>query len=152
MSTTRTGKLAIGFRRMGWAWNKDLDGMLTWARGNGFSAVDIGKDGDTAAPAVLKAGLQVGSVDLAVWQGMISPDKATRDAALAKNTDYINACSKVIQHANYFLVMLPEKSALPREENFRYMVESFSLLAPVLEKTGGKLVIEGWPGAGALCS
>ena len=47
--------------------------------------------------------------------------------------------------------MLPEKADLPRSENFRYMVESFSLLASDLEKSGGRIVIEGWPGPGALC-
>ena len=49
---------------------------------------------------------------------------------------------------NFFLVMLPEKPALPRAENFGYMVESFSELAPILEKYEARLVIEGWPGSG----
>jgi sugar phosphate isomerase/epimerase len=31
------------------------------------------------------------------------------------------------------------------------MVESFNALVPVLEGTGSDLVIEGWPGPGALC-
>jgi sugar phosphate isomerase/epimerase len=47
--------------------------------------------------------------------------------------------------------MLPEKPDLPRAENFGYMVESFRQLAPVLEENNARLVIEGWPGPGALC-
>jgi sugar phosphate isomerase/epimerase len=47
--------------------------------------------------------------------------------------------------------MLPEKPDLPRAENFGFMVESYGELAPVLEEAGAHLVIEGWPGPGALC-
>jgi sugar phosphate isomerase/epimerase len=47
--------------------------------------------------------------------------------------------------------MLPEKPELPRAANFGFMVESFSALAPTLEACGARLVIEGWPGPGALC-
>jgi len=151
MSVTITGKIAIGFRRMGWKWHQDLWGMLCWARENGFEAVDLGRDGDTAAGVVLKAGLRVGSVDLPEWQGMISPDAARRAWAVARNSEYIRACSTAIGPANYFLVMLPEKPDLPPVENFRAMTASFSELAPVLEEAAGRLVIEGWPGPGALC-
>lgn len=125
--------------------------MLRWARKNGFGAVDLGRDGDAAARAVIRAGLRVGSVDLPEWRGMISSDKAKRTPAIAKNSEYVKACSAVIGPANFFLVMLPENPDLPRAENFRHMVESFSELAPVLEKADGRLVIEGWPGPGALC-
>jgi sugar phosphate isomerase/epimerase len=47
--------------------------------------------------------------------------------------------------------MLPEKPDLPRQENFAYMVESFTALVPVLEALVSRVVIEGWPGPGALC-
>lgn len=151
LSITRTGKLTIGFRRMGWKWHKDLEGMLRWARENGFGAVDLGRDGNTTGGAVIKAGLRVGSVDLPEWQGMITPDKARRVRAIAKNSEYIRACSAAIGPANYFLVMFPEKPDLPPIENFRAMVAGFSDLAPVLEKAAGRLVIEGCPGLGALC-
>lgn len=52
---------------------------------------------------------------------------------------------------------LPEDLGLPRAENFGYMVDSFSDLAPVMEQHQARLVIEGWPshfpwsGPGALC-
>ncbi|MXZ20482.1 MAG: sugar phosphate isomerase/epimerase, partial [Caldilineaceae bacterium SB0665_bin_25] len=44
-----------------------------------------------------------------------------------------------------------EDPALPRLENYVYMVESFAALADVLEESGSHYVIEGWPGPGALC-
>ena len=47
--------------------------------------------------------------------------------------------------------MLPENPALPRAENYGYMVESYGALAAVLEESGSHYVIEGWPGPGALC-
>ena len=146
---TRTGGFPIGFRRGG-EWQKDLKALLGWASENGLGVIDLGRDGDQAAPAAIKAGLRVGSVDLLEWAGMISPDAATRKKAVARNSAYVEACAAA-GPMNHFLVMLPEKPELPRRENFGYMVESFRQLAPVLEAHRAKIVIEGWPGPGALC-
>jgi sugar phosphate isomerase/epimerase len=147
---TRTGGFPIGFRRMWFEWHKDLKALATWAKENGIGVIDLGNDADQTGAIAAKSGLRFGSVDLPEWKGMISPDKATRQAAIAKNTAYIKACA-AFGPTNYFLVMLPEKPELPREENFGYMVESFKELAPVLEENQGTIVIEGWPGPGALC-
>jgi sugar phosphate isomerase/epimerase len=94
--------------------------------------------------------MRIGSVDVPDNKGMISADKGRRKAALERNAEFVRACAK-LGPINYFLVMLPEDPALPRAENFGYMVESFGELAPVLEQNNAKLVIEGWPGPGALC-
>ena len=115
-----------------------------------LEVIDLARDAVDAAPVVRAAGLRIGSVDLLEWHGMISADKGKRAAAVAANTDYIKACASDTP-VNYFLVMLPENRDLPRAENFGYMVESFSQLAPVLEANNGRIVIEGWPGPGALC-
>ncbi len=112
--------------------------------------IDLGRDGDVAAKQVVQAGLTVGSVDLAEWQGMISSDPMKRKDAVQRNAEYVAACAAGGAH-NHFLVMLPEDPAKPRSENFGYMVESVNELSPHLEKNGARLVIEGWPGAGALC-
>lgn len=144
---TRTGQFPLGFRRGGGAWQKDQSALIVWAKRNDIEVIDLGRDADSTARAVLDAGLRVGSVDMAEVKGMISPDRAARQAAVAKNAEYIRACGGM----NYFLVMLPENPALPRAENFGYMVESFRQLVPVLEEHGGHLAIEGWPGPGALC-
>lgn len=147
---TRTGNFPIGFRRGGGEWQQDLDALIAWAKSQDLSVIDLGKDGDTAASAVVGAGLTVGSVDLPEWHGMISADRGKRQDALAKNQSYIQACSGAGVR-NYFLVMLPQDPGLARQENFGYMVESFGALAETLEMNQGRLVIEGWPGPGALC-
>lgn len=146
---TRTGEFSIGFRR-GWSdWQKDLTGAINWALASGLEVIDLGRDGDTLSKQVVDAGLHVGSVDLKEWSDMISGNSAKRNDAVAKNTEYIQACAAVGVR-NFFLVMLPENPNLPRSENFGYMVESFSKLVPVLEANQAHLVIEGWPGPGAL--
>ena len=147
---TRTGQFPIGFRRMGYDWHKDINALIDWTKKQGLELIDLGRDGDTTAKTVIEAGLKVGSVDFAEWQGMISSDKAKRADAVAKNAEYVKACAAA-GASNFFLVMLPEDPAKPRKENFGYMVESFSELAPTLEAVGGHVVIEGWPGPGALC-
>lgn len=147
---TRTGGYPVGFRRGGGEWQKDLGELIEWAQRENLSVIDLGKDGDQSAAPVIQAGLQVGSVDLPEWQGMISPDRARRDDALARNRAYVEACAAAGVR-NYFLVMLPEDAARSRAENFGFMVESFGQLAETLEAHNGRLVIEGWPGPGALC-
>ena len=144
---TRTGHFPLGFRR-GWSdWQKDLGGLIAWAQANDLEAIDLGRDADRSAQAVLDAGLRIGTVDLREVKGMISPHKARRDDAVAQNADCVRACGAM----NYFLVMTPERPDLPRAENFGYMLESFGQLLPVLEENGAHLAIEGWPGPGALC-
>ena len=147
---TRTGNFPIGFRR-GWSdWQKDLAGLISWTKQNNLSAIDIGRDVEDIGKTIQDAGLRLGTVDLKEWQGMISPDKATRKKAIKANTAQIEKVAK-LGPQNYFLVMLPEKPELPRAQNFEYMVESFAQLAPVLEAAKARIVIEGWPGPGALC-
>lgn len=150
MLLTRTGSFPIGFRRGGSDWQKDLDGLIRWAKENDLGVIDLGRDADETAKAVVDAGLTVGSVDLPEWQGMISPDKATREAAVAKNAAYIEACG-AYGPMHHFVVMLPEDPAAPRIDNFDLMVESYAQLQPVFEANDADLVIEGWPGPGALC-
>jgi sugar phosphate isomerase/epimerase len=149
MSKTRTGQFTIGFRRGG-GWQRDLEALIAWAKANDFGAIDLGCDAPTAGKAVLESKLRIGSVDLPEMQRMISKDKARRKDAIARNAAHIEACAP-LGPINHFLVMLPEDPGLPRAENFGYMVEGFSQLAPVMEKHDAHLVIEGWPGPGALC-
>lgn len=150
MFSTRTGSFPIGFRR-GWSdWQKDLDGLIAWSNGNGIGVVDLGGDAEVSAPILKAAGIRVGSADLPSWGGLITADKPKREEAVAKQAAYVEACGA---HGvkNYFLVMIPEDAGKPRSENFALMVEGLNLLTPHLEKHGVRLVIEGWPGPGALC-
>lgn len=147
---TRTGRYPIGFRRGAGEWQSDLSELTQWASANGLEVIDLRKDAPVSGQIVLDAGLRIGSVDLANNKGMISADRGKRAAAVAENKEYVRACAKY-GVVNHFLVMLPDDPALPRAENFGYMVESFAELAPVLEESSARLAIEGWPGPGALC-
>jgi sugar phosphate isomerase/epimerase len=150
MFTSRTGNLPIGFRR-GWAeWQRDLDTFLPWAKTHGFSFIDLGRDADKIGKQVLDAGLRIGSADLPEWNPMFSPDLAKRADAIAKNAAYIAACS-ALGIRNYFIVILPADPNAARKDNFKYMVESFNQLGPIFDRHESRLVIEGWPGPGALC-
>jgi sugar phosphate isomerase/epimerase len=149
-ASTTTGGFAIGFRR-GWSpWQRDLEPLVRWARDNAFAAVDLGNDADVTGPEVIASGGRIGSVDLPEWKGMISADPATREAAVEKNTAYIERCAG-FGALIHFAVMLPEDPGKAPGENFRFMVESFRELAPVMERVNAKLVIEGYPAPGALC-
>lgn len=147
---TRTGEYPIGFRRGNSAWQKDLDALLVWSLANDLHVIDLNVDGDQTIPVVLNKGMTVGSVDLPNVKDMISSDSGRRKDAVARNIEYIKACT-AYGPMDFFLVMLPDRPDLPRKENFKYMVESFSALAPVLETYDSHVVIEGWPGPGALC-
>ena len=147
---TRTGNFSLGFRRGASDWQQDLGDLIAWALENDLEAVDLRRDGDRSGGRVIDAGLRVGSVDLPEWQGMLSPDRDHRDEAVARNTEYIAACA-VSGPMNHFVVMLPEKPGLPRAENFEYMLDSFGRLVATFEQHGARLVVEGYPGAGALC-
>ena len=147
---TRTGGFPIGFRRGRGEWQQDLDSLIQWTKENELEVIDLGADGDTAGQTVIDAGLRLGSVNMPDSRGMIAADAGRRAEAVARNAEYIKACAK-LGTVNHFLVMIPVDPALPRAENFGYMVESYGELAPVMEAAGAKLVIEGWPGPGALC-
>ena len=147
---TRTGNFPIGFRRGGGEWQADLSALLAWATSNELEVIDLRSDADRTGQIVLDAGMKIGSVDLPDVKGLITADKGRRKAAIERNADFVRACAK-LGSVNYFVTMLPDDPALPRAENFGYMVESFGELAAVLEQNNAKLVIEGWPGPGALC-
>jgi sugar phosphate isomerase/epimerase len=149
MFTTRTGNVPIGIRR-GWTeWQKNLPALIGWARDNEFAAIDLGSDVADIAP-VIEAGLQVGSVDLLEWGGLMAADAGQRTEAVEKNKSYVTEATAA-GAKNFFAVMMPKDPSLSRLENFGYLVESLNALAPTLEATGARIVIEGYPGPGALC-
>jgi sugar phosphate isomerase/epimerase len=150
MLATRTGSFPIGFRRLSSAWQKENGPLIEWARKLGFAHIDLGADAPQIAPQYLEAGLSIGSADLVDWQGLISPDAGRRRKSVEANSAQIRACA-ALGIRNFFCVMLPERPELPRRENFNYMIDSLNALGPVLQASQGRMVIEGWPGPGALC-
>ncbi|MCB0085099.1 MAG: sugar phosphate isomerase/epimerase, partial [Caldilineaceae bacterium] len=147
---TRTGNYSIGFRMRGWTNNVSFEEVLRWTKENGLGGVEIGDDADTVGQQVLEAGLWIGNAGLRDASNLIAADAETRAAAIAQNKEYIEACAKLGPMV-YFVAMIPADPNLPRSENFAYMVESYKALAPVMEANNARLVIEGWPGPGALC-
>ena len=150
MLVTRTGGFPIGFRQ-GWTeWFKDIDAMVGWTKSQDLSVIDLGGNCLEHLPTMQANGIRVGSVDLQDWQGLISDDPAHQKASLETNEKFISECAK-FGVTNYFAVMLPKDATKKRSENFALMMDSLNKLAKILEANNGKLVIEGWPGAGALC-
>lgn len=150
MRSTATGNFGLGFRQ-GWTpWFKDLGGLTDWAVSNDIGVIDLGGDCRADLPLVTGKDLKIGSVDLLAWHDLISADAQLRSEAVEKNREFIADCAK-FGVRNYFAVMLPKDPSLPRAENFGFMLESLNLLAPILAENNGRIVIEGWPGPGALC-
>ena len=149
MARTRTGNFPIGFRQAFEPWQQDVPGIAAWARDNDFEVVDLtGKFADQRQVAQ-DAGLAVGTLDLPTWQAMMSPDDARRKDAVAQQAAFVTEHGKAgVKH--YFVVFLPEDPSRKRRENFDTLVKSLAELAPALEKVGADIVIEGYPGPGAL--
>ena len=149
MFSTRTGNFPIGLRRGGSGWQKSLTELLGWANDNGFSVVDLGRD-LSDIQAARAGGFHVGSADLLDWNKLMSQDAGERKAAVEANAAYIKAAGEG-GATNFFYVALPPDPKRARKDNFADLVESMSALAPTLEEASGRIVIEGWPGPGALC-
>ena len=148
MFSTHTGNFPIGFRRGG-GWQKDASALIGWARDHDFSVLDLGRD-HSDVEAVTNAGLKIGSIDLLEWQPMFGADADARAQSIEKNREFIAAATaKGVR--NFFLVVLPADPQAPRSENFGYTTESLGALTSTLEENNARLVIEGYPGAGALC-
>ena len=150
MLSTRTGTFPIGFRRGGSAWQNDLSALAGWARDNQMQVIDITGNPGPGWKAVSQAGLRIGTADALDWKGLLSPDAGRRKDAVQANLQHARACS-IAGAKLLFFVALPEKPELPRKENFGFLADSLSALAPELEKLGTTLAIEGWPGPGVLC-
>ncbi len=123
--------------------------MIAWAKANEFGAIDLGADADESGRAVVDAGLAIGSADLQDWKGIATADEAHRRAFVEANDAYLERL-KGPGVRNLFAAILPNDPALSRAENHGYAELGLKALAPVLERHGARLVIEGWPGPGAL--
>lgn len=149
---TSTGGFPIGIRLTGPMADRPVAEIATWATGAGFGCVDLPASLQATVPQWQKAGLPVGTLDLfgREWSGMLSADAAKRRATVAQAEQVIRAAAaagvKII-----FVVMLAEDVNLPRKETFGYMVETYGALRAVLQATGVRVAIEGWPGCNAHC-
>lgn len=149
MSATRTGGFAIGFRR-GWGkWQTDTPALVDWARRQGFGFVDVGGNLDLIKE-VAATGFALGSVDLASFNALITADQAERAKLIETNCEVFRAAADAGAKA-MFTVMLPADRDADRKENYDLMIASYEPLVKLAEQLGLQIVIEGWPGPGALC-
>jgi sugar phosphate isomerase/epimerase len=146
---TKTGNLPIGFRSGRGEWFGEVDKLIEFALANDFEVLDVPNNVEDVEKAS-NAGLKVGTIDLKVWEELISSDQDKRKKAIDENTEFIELCAN-FGPQNFFVAMIPEDPQKNREENYDLMVESYRELAPIFEKYKSHLVIEGWPGPGALC-
>lgn len=151
---TSTGRFAVGLRQGGGAWQREAAALAGWAAGQRFAFVDLDKSSAAAGlPALGVAGLRVGTVDLFAREdpdALITRDPTERGRAVASMVAHIERCAAT-GASLFFAVTIPADPWLPRSENFAYLVEGFSALIPVLERTGARVAMEGWPGPGAVC-
>jgi len=142
---TQTGSIPIGFRR-GWSeWQKDLDGLIRWAKDNQFEAIDVAAIPLAELKKITAAGLKVGTIDLlGPWSDLASPDAGKRKAMAQKAAEYIASVAGVCR--NFFTVIIPEKHEAPRQENFKAAIDGYGQLCQAIAKHNARIVIEGWPG------
>src|SRR4051812_18311061 len=142
MAKTLTGSFPIAFRR-GWIdWQKDLNGVIAFAKANGFEAIDVGPLPRAELEQITKAGLRIGTLDLMAWTELASPDAGKRKAAAAKNAEYARSVADLCK--TFFTVVIPEDKGRKRQENFAFAVDGYGQLCAELAKIGACIEIEGW--------
>lgn len=142
---TKTANLPIAFRRMDFQLHKDLPGMLAWAKGAGFEAVDLNEATVAEVEAVRAAGLRLGSVDLIGMGKLLMTDTGQRKELIARNVAYVKELARAGVKV-FFTVLIPGDPARKRSENYAQAVETFGPIAQAAKEAGVVVVIEGWPG------
>jgi sugar phosphate isomerase/epimerase len=143
---TRTGNFAIGFRRVGGEWAKNLKTLAHWAKDNGFDAIDLGRPAPEDVGALKSAGLCLGTVDL--WGKLTSHDAGERKAAVLGAVDYVKEC--VALGATIFFTVVGGDPGRKRSENYAVAVQSYGAVAQAALECGAHIAVEGWPGGGNL--
>src|SRR4051812_29163790 len=82
---TKTGGFSIGFRRGGGDWQRQFSTLATWAKSNGFAAIDLGRLTADDAKALAAAGLRLGTADLLQFGEITHPDTGKRKEIIAAN-------------------------------------------------------------------
>lgn len=142
---TRTGQFPIGFRR-GWSnWQTaDLSSLASWAKQNGFEAIDLGRITAADVQTLKAAGLRLGTVDLLQFGEITHPDAGKRREIIAANVAYVAEAAAL--GARIFFTVIGGEPAKTRGENYRVAVESFAPIAEAAANAGATIAIEGYPG------
>jgi sugar phosphate isomerase/epimerase len=141
---TRTGSFPIGFRR-GWgAWQKELPGVLSWAKQNGFEAFDLGTTTPADVKAVFESGLKLGSVDLPKMGEITHADAAKRKDIVESAVGYVKELAGA--GVKVFFTVVGGDPAKKRSENYKIALEAFSPIAEAAAAAGASIAVEGYPG------
>jgi len=143
---TRTGNFAIGFRRGGGEWQKNLATQAKWAKQAGFDAIDLGRATREDVAALKEAGLKPGSADLLDFGQLMNNDAGKRKELIAANVAYVKEAAALGAKA-LFTCIIPGDPTKKRAENYKLAVECFAPIADACAEGGAALAIEGWPGS-----
>ena len=142
---TRTGNFAIGFRRGGGEWQKDLKNQAKWAKQAGFDAIDLVKATSQDVATLEESGLRLGSADLLDFGQIMATDSGKRKEVIAANVAYVKEAAALGAKA-MFTCIIPGDPARKRAENYKLAVECYAPIAHACAAAGTALAVEGWPG------
>jgi sugar phosphate isomerase/epimerase len=142
---TRTGSFAIGFRRGGSEWQKNLPSQSKWAKQTGFDGIDLAKATKEDVATLKETGLKLGSADLLDFGKLMQNDAGARKELIATNVAYVKEAAALGAKA-FFTCIIPGDPAKKRSENYALAVESFAPIAQACAQAGSALAVEGWPG------
>ena len=151
--TTATGAFPLGIYANPLVWKTDPLAAAKWAAANEFAFVDFATEDTAVLDVVRGEGVEVGAVDLPrdARPDIMSTDETKRAAAVATLDGFISRFATAGVRT-FYTPSIPVDPTLPRGANLDRFIESLRKLAPTLESANAVLVIEGWPGPGAVCT
>ena len=135
----------IGFRIPGAVGQMPLADLAHWAADSGFGAIDIGRPDAESVTTIRKAGLEVGTFDLAGTSLLLSPDPVQRQAGLQTITGSA-AQARDLGLTRAFGVFLPQDGTQSRADSFANWSMGWPKTSQALAEAGIDFVLEGWPG------
>jgi sugar phosphate isomerase/epimerase len=137
-------KYRIGMRIPPKIGAEGIDRTARWAAETGLDFLDVPQLTPEIKQACDRAGIAIGSVDVAASKLLSRNEAVRRDAAesVKRQMDDISALGGSV----LFMCLVPEDVTLPRKEGFDIWKETFPELVRHAEQTGTYMAIEGWPG------
>ncbi|MFN3651401.1 MAG: sugar phosphate isomerase/epimerase family protein [Armatimonadota bacterium] len=137
--------MKIGFRIPGRAREISFAELCRWAVESGFGSIDLGTPDAEQIRTAREAGLEIGTIDLPGFKGLLSPDPekqraGVEEAKAAVTQTAEQGCTRM------FCVFFPEDPLQKRAESFAIWKETFPQVAALAEEEGVRIALEGWPG------
>lgn len=135
----------VGFRIPGALSRLPLTDLAAWAAQEGFGSIDLGSPDSERALAITRAGLELGTCDLAGTRDLLSADEATRQVGIETGIAAINTMADA-GFTKAFCTFFPADSSQSRRVSFDYWKTSFPEVAKAAAQRGVRIAVEGWPG------